>query len=154
MICCGSAEAIKSFANKLVNLGTSRATASRDGAVTSSRNRTLQRRARRPRRRRNGPRRRNHQGVRPRTAHRRGRPQRRRCAPAGFSRSRHADLGRLTVDKITGIPNRLSSRIEGRLRVRRERTSSRLRGGAQNRALIRVQQLKGRRESWFSAAPI
>jgi len=41
-------------------------------------------------------------------------------AAADFSRIRSADLGRFTVDRLMSILNRLGSRIEVRVRVRRE----------------------------------
>ena len=40
-------------------------------------------------------------------------------AAADFSRIRHADLGRFTIDRLMGILNRLGSRIDVRIRVRR-----------------------------------
>ena len=40
-------------------------------------------------------------------------------AAADFSRIRHADLGRFTVDRLMSILNRLGSRIEVKVRVRR-----------------------------------
>src|SRR6202051_3570218 len=40
-------------------------------------------------------------------------------AAADFSRIRHADLGRFTVDRLMSIINRLGSRIEVKIRVRR-----------------------------------
>jgi predicted XRE-type DNA-binding protein len=39
-------------------------------------------------------------------------------AAADFSRIRHADLGRFTVDRLMSIINRLGSRIEVKVRVR------------------------------------
>lgn len=42
-------------------------------------------------------------------------------AAADFSRIRHADLGRFTLDRLMSILNRLGSRIEVKVRVRRER---------------------------------
>ena len=42
-------------------------------------------------------------------------------AAADFSRIRNADLDRFTVDRLMGILNRLGSRIEVKVRVRRER---------------------------------
>lgn len=42
---------------------------------------------------------------------------------AGFSRIRNADLGRFTVDRLMAILNRLGSRIEVKVRVRRERAA-------------------------------
>jgi predicted XRE-type DNA-binding protein len=40
-------------------------------------------------------------------------------AAADFSRLRNADLGRFTVDRMMAIINRLGSRIEVKIRVRR-----------------------------------
>jgi predicted XRE-type DNA-binding protein len=40
-------------------------------------------------------------------------------AAADFSRIRNADLGRFTVDRLMSILNRLGSRIEVKIRVRR-----------------------------------
>lgn len=40
-------------------------------------------------------------------------------AAADFCRIRNADLGRFTVDRLISILNRLGSRIEVRIRVRR-----------------------------------
>lgn len=40
-------------------------------------------------------------------------------AAADFSRIRNADLGRFTVDRLMMIINRLGSRVEVRVRVRR-----------------------------------
>jgi predicted XRE-type DNA-binding protein len=40
-------------------------------------------------------------------------------AAADFSRIRNADLGRFTVDRLMSIINRLGSRIEVKVRVRR-----------------------------------
>lgn len=44
-------------------------------------------------------------------------------AAADFSRIRNADLGRFTLDRLMGILNRLGSRIEMKVRVRRERAA-------------------------------
>jgi len=41
-------------------------------------------------------------------------------AAADFSRIRNADLRRFTVDRLLSIMNRLGSRVEVRVRVRRE----------------------------------
>jgi hypothetical protein len=41
-------------------------------------------------------------------------------AAADFSRIRNADLGRFTVDRLMSIINRLGSRIEVKIRVRRD----------------------------------
>jgi predicted XRE-type DNA-binding protein len=43
-------------------------------------------------------------------------------AAADFSRIRNADLGRFTVDRLMSIINRLGSRIEIKIRVRRAET--------------------------------
>jgi predicted XRE-type DNA-binding protein len=40
-------------------------------------------------------------------------------AAAGFSRIRNADLGRFTIDRLMSIINRLGSRVEVKVRVRR-----------------------------------
>jgi predicted XRE-type DNA-binding protein len=40
-------------------------------------------------------------------------------AAADFSRVRNADLGRFTVDRLISIINRLGSRVEAKIRVRR-----------------------------------
>ncbi|MBI4907726.1 MAG: XRE family transcriptional regulator [Acidobacteria bacterium] len=40
---------------------------------------------------------------------------------ADFSRSRNADLGRCTVDRLMSVLNRLGSRVEVKIRVRRVR---------------------------------
>ena len=42
-------------------------------------------------------------------------------AAADFSRIRHADLGRFTVDRLIMIVNRLGSRIEVKIKVRRSK---------------------------------
>jgi predicted XRE-type DNA-binding protein len=44
-----------------------------------------------------------------------------RVAAADFSRIRNADLGRFTVDRLMSILNRLGTRVEVRVRVRRLR---------------------------------
>ena len=44
-------------------------------------------------------------------------------AAADFSRIRNADLGRFTVDRLMSIINRLGSRVEVRVRVRRAETA-------------------------------
>jgi hypothetical protein len=41
-----------------------------------------------------------------------------------FSRIRNADLGRFTVDRLMSIINRLGSRVEVRVRVRRATVSA------------------------------
>ena len=43
-------------------------------------------------------------------------------AAADFSRIRNADLGRFTVDRLMTVLNRLGSRIEVKIRVRRAET--------------------------------
>ena len=43
-------------------------------------------------------------------------------AAADFSRIRKADLGRFTVDRLMSIINRLGSRVEVKVRVRRAET--------------------------------
>src|SRR5437773_11842258 len=43
-------------------------------------------------------------------------------AAADFSRIRNADLGRLTVDRLMSIINRLGSRVEVNIKVRRTET--------------------------------
>src|SRR5258708_8698466 len=40
-------------------------------------------------------------------------------AAADFSRVRNADLGRFTVDRLMAMVNRLGSRVEVRVRIRR-----------------------------------
>ena len=54
------------------------------------------------------------EGLSVRTAH-----ERTRIAAADFSRIRNADLGRFTVDCLMSIINRLGSRVEVKVRVRR-----------------------------------
>jgi predicted XRE-type DNA-binding protein len=44
-------------------------------------------------------------------------------AAADFSRIRNADLGRFTVDRLMSIINRLGSRVEVKVRVRRAETT-------------------------------
>ena len=44
-------------------------------------------------------------------------------AAADFSRIRHADLGRFTVDRLMSIINRLGSRVEMTVTVRRTKQS-------------------------------
>jgi predicted XRE-type DNA-binding protein len=46
-------------------------------------------------------------------------------AAADFSRIRHADLGRFAIDRLMSIINRLGSRIEMKVRVRRAETGAR-----------------------------
>lgn len=48
----------------------------------------------------------------------RGAHSRTGVAAADFSRIRHADLGRFTVDRLIMILNRLGSRVEVKVRVR------------------------------------
>jgi predicted XRE-type DNA-binding protein len=55
-----------------------------------------------------------------RAAHRRT-----RIAAADFSRIRNADLGRCTLDRLMTILNRLGSRVEVKVRVRRAETAER-----------------------------
>jgi hypothetical protein len=57
-------------------------------------------------------------------------------AAADFSRIRHADLGRFTVDRLMGIFNRLGSRVEVKVRVRRKLAGEPTRTTTFNRALI------------------
>jgi predicted XRE-type DNA-binding protein len=54
------------------------------------------------------------EGLSVRTAH-----DRTGIAAADFSRVRNADLGRFTIDRLMRILNRLGSRVEVRVRVRR-----------------------------------
>ena len=53
------------------------------------------------------------QGLSVRIAH-----DRTGIAAADFSRIRHADLGRFTVDRLMSIINRLGSRVEVKVKVR------------------------------------
>jgi predicted XRE-type DNA-binding protein len=46
-------------------------------------------------------------------------------AAADFSRIRHADLGRFTVDRLMGIINRLGARLEVKIKVRRAESAVR-----------------------------
>jgi len=46
-------------------------------------------------------------------------------AAADFSRIRNADLGRFTLDRLISILNRLGSRVEVKVRVRRTETVAR-----------------------------
>jgi hypothetical protein len=46
-------------------------------------------------------------------------------AAADFSRIRNADLGRFTVDRLMSIINRLGSRVEVKVRVRRAEPAGR-----------------------------
>ena len=59
-----------------------------------------------------------HERLTVRAAH-----QRTGIAAADFSRIRNADLGRFTVDRLMSILNRLGSRIEVKVRVRRAQTA-------------------------------
>jgi len=52
----------------------------------------------------------------------RGAHSRTGIAAADFSRIRNADLGRFTVDRLMSIINRLGSRVEVKVRVRRAET--------------------------------
>src|ERR1700733_8708184 len=52
----------------------------------------------------------------------RGAQSRTGIAAADFSRIRNADLGRFTVDRLMSIINRLGSRVEVKVRVRRSGT--------------------------------
>ena len=45
-------------------------------------------------------------------------------AAADFSRIRNADLGRFTVDRLMSIINRLGSRVEVKIRLRRAETAA------------------------------
>ncbi len=47
-------------------------------------------------------------------------------AAADFSRIRNADLGRFTVDRLMSIINRLGSRVEVRIKVRRAEIAHRV----------------------------
>ena len=53
----------------------------------------------------------------------RGAQERTGTAAADFSRIRNAELGRFTVDRLMSIINRLGSRVEVRVRVRRAETA-------------------------------
>lgn len=53
----------------------------------------------------------------------RGAHSRTSIAAADFSRIRNADLGRFTVDRLMLIINRLGSRLEVKVRVRRTETA-------------------------------
>jgi predicted XRE-type DNA-binding protein len=52
----------------------------------------------------------------------RGAQSRTGIAAADFSRIRNADLGRFTVDRLMSIINRLGSRVEVKIKVRRAET--------------------------------
>lgn len=45
-------------------------------------------------------------------------------AAADFSRIRHADLGRFTADRLITVLNRLGSRMEVRVRLRRTKSAA------------------------------
>jgi predicted XRE-type DNA-binding protein len=47
-------------------------------------------------------------------------------AAADFSRIRNADLGRFTIDRLLSILNRLGSKVEVKVRVRRSARARRL----------------------------
>ena len=55
----------------------------------------------------------------------RGAQARTGIAAADFSRIRHADLGRFTVDRLMSIINRLGSRVEMTVTVRRVKQAER-----------------------------
>lgn len=55
----------------------------------------------------------------------RGAHSRTGIAAADFSRIRNADLGRFTLDRLVSIINRLGSRIEIKVKVRRVQTAER-----------------------------
>jgi predicted XRE-type DNA-binding protein len=57
-------------------------------------------------------------------------------AAADFSRIRNGDLGRFTVDRLMSIINRLGSRVEVKVRVRRSETIAA--GRRRNRAHTQV----------------
>ena len=67
---------------------------------------------------------RDHQGARPEGLSVRGAHGRTGIAAADFSRIRNADLGRFTVDRLMSIINRLGSRVDVRVRVRRARATA------------------------------
>ena len=52
----------------------------------------------------------------------RGAHRRTGVAAADFSRIRNADLGRFTADRLMAVLNRLGSRVEVKVRVRRAET--------------------------------
>ena len=52
----------------------------------------------------------------------RGAHSRTGIAAADFSRIRNADLGRFTIDRLMSIINRLGSRVEVKVRIRRMET--------------------------------
>jgi predicted XRE-type DNA-binding protein len=56
----------------------------------------------------------------------RGAHSRTGIAAADFSRIRNADLGRFTLDRLVSIINRLGSRIEIKVKVRRVQTAERV----------------------------
>jgi predicted XRE-type DNA-binding protein len=53
----------------------------------------------------------------------RGAHRRTGVAAADFSRIRNADLGRFTADRLMSVLNRLGSRVEVKVRVRRAETA-------------------------------
>src|SRR5258707_7382157 len=59
------------------------------------------------------------EGLSVRAAHRRT-----GIAAADFSRIRNADLGRFTIDRLMSIVNRLGSRVEVKVRVRRDQSGT------------------------------
>lgn len=59
-------------------------------------------------------------------------------AAADFSRIRNADLGRFTVDRLIAVLNRLGSRVEVKVRVRRVESVPR---GRATQAFTRVRAL-------------
>ena len=59
-------------------------------------------------------------GLSVRAAHRRT-----GIAAADFSRIRNADLGRFTVDRLMSVLNRLGSRVEVKVKIRRTATAAR-----------------------------
>jgi predicted XRE-type DNA-binding protein len=59
-------------------------------------------------------------------------------AAADFSRIRNADLGRFTVDRLMSIINRLGSRIEVKIRVRRAEAATHGRGRSELSAVART----------------
>jgi len=54
----------------------------------------------------------------------RGAHSRTGTAAADFSRIRNADLGRFTVDRLMSIINRLGSRVEVKVKIRRVETNA------------------------------
>jgi predicted XRE-type DNA-binding protein len=72
----------------------------------------------------------NREGLSVRAAH-----SRTGIAAADFSRIRNADLGRFTVDRLMSIINRLGSRVEVRIKLRRASPRSSTESG---RALMKA----------------